>query len=103
MKQYSVRLSQNAYNDLESIYSYISYQLLSPETAANIYNELLDSIESLKVMPKRVPLMKSTKEAARGYRLMSVKKYAIIFKTVDDETVEVLRILYGPSDIVSKL
>lgn len=63
MKQYSVRLSQNAYNDLESIYSYISYQLLSPGTAANIYNELLDSIESLKVMPKRVPLMKSTKEA----------------------------------------
>ena len=48
--------------------------------------------------------MKTEPEKKKGYRLMSIEKYAVIFViNENDSFVEILRILYGATDIVSRL
>ena len=104
VKIYEVILSRLANNDLESIHSYISDKLLSNYSADRIYNMILEAICSLDQFPARIPLMKTEPEREKGYRLMTIEKYAVIFViNKDNSFVEILRILYGASDIVSRL
>ena len=104
MKLYEVDVSLNASNDLESIYLYISDKLSSQYAAVRIYNKILEVICDLEFMPARIPLMKSKSEKEKGYRLMPVDKYAVIFViNENDSRVEIHRILYGASNIISRL
>ena len=104
MKSYEVNLSLLANNDLESIHSYISDKLLSCYSADRIYNMLLEAICSLEHFPARIPLMKTEPEREKGYRLMPIEKYAVIFVINEENSiVEILRVLYGASDILSRL
>ena len=41
MKQYDVKISHAALNDMEQIYSYIADRLLEPDTAMGQYNRIL--------------------------------------------------------------
>ena len=44
MKRYEVIISDKAYEDMGTIYSYIAETLLSPETAAGQYDRIADAI-----------------------------------------------------------
>ena len=102
MKQYRILITDEALNDMESIYEYIAEELLAPDTAMGQYNRIADAIETLDQMPERIKLMESEPEKTRGLRKLIVDNYAVFF-IVEDDTVIVTNVLYGASDIENRL
>ena len=47
MKEYQVKITPKAKDDMEEIYNYIAYSLLAPQAAMNQYNNIADAILSL--------------------------------------------------------
>ena len=99
---YRIEYTKLAQTDLDAIYRYIAFSLLEPEVAANIYREIIKSINSLDSMPSRNPLIDSEPWKSRGLRKMIVKNY-IVFYTVGDGSVTVNRIMYGGRDVINQL
>lgn len=102
MKQYSVKITQKALTDMEAVYCYIADSLHSPDIAMKQYNRIADAIESLASMPNRHPLFESKLEREQGMRRLQVDHYSAIYVS-DEKNVTVLRVLYSPSDIISRL
>lgn len=102
MKQYRVLITDEALNDMESIYEYIADELLAPDTAMGQYNRIADAIETLEQMPERIKLMESEPEKTRGLRKLIVDNYAVFF-IIEDDAVIVANVLYGASDIENRL
>ena len=102
MKQYRVLITDEALNDMESIYEYIAEELLAPDTAMGQYNRIADAIETRDQMPERIKLMESEPEKTSGLRKLIVDNYAVFF-SVEDDTVIVTNVLYGASDIENRL
>ena len=87
MKQYDVKISHAALNDMEQIYSYIADRLLEPDTAMGQYNRIAEAIQSLNILPERCAL---------------VDNYSV-FYIVSEDAVSVARVLYSASDLVRRL
>jgi plasmid stabilization system protein ParE len=68
MKQYDVKISHAALNDMEQIYSYIADRLLEPDTAMGQYNRIAEAIQSLNILPERCALVESEPERTQGLR-----------------------------------
>ena len=102
MRTYEVLISDKASDDMEAIYTYIAETLFSPVAAANQYDRIADAILSLDVMPMRIKLMDSEPEHSKGLRAMVVDNYTVIF-VIRVDTVYVVRVLYGASDISKRL
>ncbi len=68
MTHYKTHITDEALNDMESIYEYIAEELLAPDTAMGQYNRIADTIETLDQMPEHIKLMKSEPERTRGLR-----------------------------------
>lgn len=102
MKEYSVVISHDGFLDLQSIYEYIRYSLLSPDTAQNIYERITNQILNLNQMPERFKLLETEIENKRGIHRMNVDNYAV-FYIIKDQTVIVTNVLYGASDIIQRL
>lgn len=102
MKQYGILITDEALNDMESIYEYIAEELLAPDTAMGQYNRIADAIETLDQMPERIKLMESEPEKTRGLRKLVVDNYAVFFIIADDIVI-VTNVLYGASDIENRL
>ena len=54
MKQYRVRITEEALNDMEQLYTYIAVYLNAPKAAMDQYNRIVEVIMSLSQMPKRI-------------------------------------------------
>ena len=52
MKQYTVRITDRATDDMEEIYNYIALQLQAPENAMRQYNRIAEAIEGLHIFPE---------------------------------------------------
>ena len=102
MNQYKVLVTDEALNDMESIYVYIAEELLVPDTAMGQYNRIAGAIESLDQMPERIKVMESEPEQSRGLRKLIVDNYAVFF-FIKDDAVIVTNVLYGASDIENRL
>ena len=98
METYDVILSQDAENDLNSIFSYISDVLGSPINAMNQYRRIMKAILSLEFMPDRIKLMELNGRNNTLYRRLNVDNYAVIFG-IEDGCVNVYRVLFSGSDI----
>lgn len=102
MTHYKTHITDEALNDMESIYEYIAEELLAPDTAMGQYNRIADTIETLDQMPERIKLMESEPERTRGLRRLIVDNYAVFFIIADDVVI-VTNVLYGASDIENRL
>ena len=47
MTHYKTHITDEALNDMESIYEYIAEELLAPDTAMGQYDRIADAIETL--------------------------------------------------------
>jgi len=99
MASYSVIINGPALNDLESIYRYFAWQLLTPRTASKMVKTIEDEINNYLSFSPHYPIVDDDRLAAKGYRRMNVKKYAVFF-VIDEETktVRVRRIIHGARD-----
>jgi len=97
---WSIVYSEQAKQDLRSIYEYIAFILLEKGTAAVLCKEIVTEINSLDMMPKRYPLYHDERWASLGIHYLSVKDYLVFYHVDDDnEVVSIVRIGYGGQDI----
>lgn len=96
----TVIYTRRAQQDLKDIYEYISYSLLVPNTAQNIYRKIMQTANSLKDMPERFPLYKEEPWHSQGVHFVTVKKYLLLYTINSDKNeVYIVRVVYGGMDI----
>ena len=97
---YKVQLTDEAKKDLRDVYEYIAFSLLEPVIAKNITRRIVSGLNSLKKMPRRYPLYQEEPWKTRGLRRINIGNYSGFYLVVEN-TVRVIRIMYGGRDIGS--
>lgn len=99
MDTYKVTIFPTAESDLHNIFMYILDKLVSPNTALEIYNDLLQMILSLETYPTRGSLRKVGQYRNKGYRQLFYKNYTIVYAVKDNEKeVHIIAVKYTPSN-----
>lgn len=95
-KEYSLKFTPKAFEDLDEIYGYIANKLFAPETAENLMAKIETSIMRLKAFPYSCSFVLVEPLKKRGYRKLVVD---IVFYLVNEQKYQVviMRILYGAS------
>ncbi len=102
MEKYEVNITDEALDDMEKIYEYIAFELLSPENAMGQYNRIADAILTLDSLPDRFALFESEPEHSWGMRRMVVDNYLVCY-IVDPGIVTVTDVLYEASNVHVRL
>ena len=95
MKKLVLQISTEALSDLEEIWIY-TLKKWSKEQADRYYSLLIDDIEFLQ---SNYHIGKSAEYIRPGYRVSFVKSHIIFYKIVDDQKLEVIRILHQSVNI----
>ena len=90
-EKYTVKITQQAQEQIREIVSYIRFTLQAPETAMKMLDTLQEEIASLDQFPNRVPLTEEEPWRSQGIHKFPVKNYLIYF-WVDEETKKVEQI-----------
>ena len=93
------QLTNAAVKDLEEIWIY-TYQNWSVEQADRYYNLIIDEIEFLSSNPLSGRSMDYIKE---GYRVSKVKSHLVFYKIINNEAVEIIRVLHQRMDVISRM
>ncbi len=104
MKEYTVKVTKQAYTNMLNIVRYIKQDLFSPEAANNLIEQLQKSINSLSQMPQRFSLVDEEPWRTEGIRKIVVKNFLIYF-WIDEinEKVQVIGVIYGRRDQLTEL
>lgn len=93
---YSVKITNQAGEDLKTIYEYIAFELNSAENAEAQLSRLEKNILKLNEMPYRFKLYEKEPWKTRGLRTMPVDNYLVFYLPNDDtRTVTIIRVMYG--------
>lgn len=95
MKKLALRISSEAYSDLEKIWLY-TVNKWSKEQANRYYSLIIDEISFLT---QNYYSGKSAEHIRPEYRVSFVKSHIIFYKIVDDQKLEVIRILHQSVNI----
>ena len=102
MTEYEIIITKQAAKDMNDIYEYIASVIGMPQTAMEQFNRIADAIETLNLMPERIKIMEDTKRPDKQFRQLLVDNFSIVF-TIKDQTVNIVRVFYSPSNIAYKL
>ena len=95
MKKLSLSISSKAISDLENIWIY-TVDKWSKEQADRYYALLIDEIEFLC---SNYYTGKSAEYIRPGYRVSFVKSHIIFYKIIDEQKLEIIRVLHQSIDI----
>ena len=95
-EKYTVKITQQAQEQIREIISYIRFTLQARETAMKMLDTLQEEIASLDQFPNRVPLTEEEPWHGQGIHKFPVKNYLIYFWG-DEETkkVQIIGAVYG--------
>lgn len=98
-EKYTVKITQQAQEQIREIVSYIRFTLQAPETAMKMLDTLQEEIASLDQFPNRVPLTEEEPWHSQGIHKFPVKNYLVYF-WVDEKTkkVQIIGAVYGRKD-----
>ena len=102
MKEYKVKITDEALSDMAQIYDYIAGNLLSPENAIGQYNRIAEAVLKLSYLPERFHIIDVEPWKSKRLRRMLVDNYSV-FYIVDGDFVIVTAVLYSASDIEKRL
>lgn len=103
-KKYKIQLTPTVYSQLDEIKQYISIILAAPEAAKRLLNSIRNAVNSLDIMPARVPLADEDPWRSHGIHKMTVKNYLVYFWIDEDAfTVHVIAIVYGRREQATQL
>lgn len=96
MSKWKVILTPKLKQEFRDIYSYITEELLVPETTKKQMGRILDKVEPLNEMPYKFSLVEKELWHSRGLRKMVVDNY-IVFYLPNEKTKEVVvfHVFYG--------
>lgn len=102
MKTYNVKVTDAALADMEEIYNYIAFTLLSPANAIAQYDRIAEAILSLNILPERFKVMNFTGKELENLRRMPVDNFSV-FYVITGDSIIVTNVLYSASDISQRL
>ncbi len=79
MKEYNVKITPYAYDQICEIRDYITLQLLNPQAARNTILAIQDKIAHLSVMPTSIKPVTEEPWHSRNVRKITVKNFYIYF------------------------
>ncbi len=102
--EYEVKVTRQALEQMREITHYISYDLMAPEAADNLLDDLKSSILKLSVLPKKHPLIEEEPWRSEGVRKIVVKNF-LVYYWVDDEynKVQITAVIYSKRDQIKQL
>ena len=104
MKQWSVRLTSSARQDLKDIGGYIKYNLREPETSKKTVRTLRTEIKNLNELPERCELMQTEPWTSKGVRKLIIGNYIALYVVIPERSaVSVIRVAHGSRDIEAVL
>ena len=95
MNKLALSISSEALSDLDKIWKY-TFNKWSKEQADRYYSLLIDEIQFLR---SNYYTGKSAEYIRPGYRVSFVKSNIIFYKLVDDQKLEIIRILHQSVNI----
>ena len=103
-KQYKVRVTRYAYNQMKEIRQYIAEELFAPEAAKNLLIAIREAIGSLQSMPSRHRPVEEEPWRTEGVRRLTVKNFYVYYWTDEEnEQVHVTAVVYGRRDQIKQL
>ena len=104
MTKYRIHITKKAERDLARAAEYINDKLKNPWAAERLLENAEREINTLTSLPERHALVADPLLAALGVRFVRVGNYLAFYRVSDTEqTVTVIRFLYGRSSWVSIL
>ena len=97
-----LRVSPEAANDLREIRKYIAIQLDAPVAAQKLVSRILQSMRRLADFPKSGPALSSVLNVETDYRFQVCGNY-LIFYRLEQQTVYIVRVLYGKRNYMKLL
>lgn len=93
-KKYYIHYTPSFYRDLRQIIYYIVYKLKNKIATRNLLNKITEEVEKRSYYAEYYEKYRSLKRRNYTYYRIYIKNY-IIFYTINDNTMEVIRILYS--------
>ena len=105
MSAWKVIYTQLAERDLRSVYEYIAFSLLEPETARKQMRRILDAVVKLNNLPHRFQRYPNGPWTGKGIRVMPVdNNYLVFYLTAPtQDTVVIIRVMYLGRDVSTLL
>jgi len=98
----NLSISPLAQKDLQEIKTYITDELQNPTAAMNVLTRITKRIRSLIDYPEMGAPLSSIVEAETNYRYLICGNYTTFYQ-YENETVYVVRVLYGRRDFMKVL
>ena len=101
---WKIKYSESAKADLITIFEYISYELIAPQTAERQIERIFEVVRSLEYLPMRHQIYNEEPWKTKNIRYVPVDNY-IVFYLPDENngTVNIIRIIYAGRDMKNKL
>ena len=99
MSKNKYRISQQAIEDLDKIWIY-TLNKWSKEQADRYYDLIIAEIEFIA---DHYLIGKSAEQTRKNYRVTKIKSHLIFYRKVDNEIVEIVRVLHQRMDIKKRL
>lgn len=99
MSNNKYRISKQAINDLNDIWSY-TFHKWSKEQADRYYDLIIGEIEFIA---DNFMTGKSAEQTRKNYRITKVKSHLIFYRKAENDIVEIVRILHQRIDIKKRL
>ena len=102
MKKYNIEYSMEAKQDLIDIKRYIKYNLQEPNTAQKLIAKIKKEIDSLKDNPEMYSIIDDDIIKRFKIRKLVVDNY-IVFYRINDENIQIVRVMYGRRNWITLL
>ena len=102
MKKYNIEYSKEAKEDLIGIKQYIKYNQKEPETESKLISKIRMSIKSLKDNHEIFAIIDDDIITKLEIRKLIVDNY-IVFYRIKDDSIEIVRIMYGRRNWINLL
>lgn len=99
MNESKYRLSEQGLNDLNDIWIY-TLNKWSKEQADRYYDLIIGEIEFIA---DNFLTGKSAEQTRKNYRVTKVKSHLIFYRKIEDDIVEIVRILHQRMDVKNRL
>lgn len=104
MREYEVRVTGQALDQMKEIAHYISYDLMAPDVADNLLGKFKAEIMKLSSFPKKHALIEDEPWRTEEVRKIVVKNFLIYYWVDDDhDRVQVIAVIYSRRDQIRQL
>ena len=82
MNDYKIEFLPSAWREIDEISNYY-IQKVGKQSAKRLFENLMNSIERLKMFPKSAPLIRDEKLSSEGYRILISGEYICIYRVIN--------------------